>query len=377
MRKIIRFLLLKPVQWAATRFSSRPDRRRVFAALDKLYRSLLKHPGRKGLTIPFEYNAGKFIIFSDQHKGARNGADDFMGCEENYLAALDYYDNHDFLYINLGDCEELWENSMAQVKKHNTAEFLAEKKFLSRNAYVKIFGNHDLYWDNAPQARWQLKSIYGEKVKVYEGVILATDVPSPSSPSPEGSPATPLFIFCTHGHQGDASSDGNWFSKFFIANIWAPLQAYLRINPNTPAYNAAKKTLHNTMMYQWSAAQKNTLLITGHTHQPVFESLTLFERLYKEYQQAEADNASGRINELKGSIREREKDFTMVPQDYLSMLPSYFNSGCCCFSDGDITGIEIEAGMIRLIKWTRQASGSRRVILDETSLAAVATAVKQ
>ena len=31
----------------------------------------------------------------------------------------------------------------------------------------------------------------------------------------------PLTIFLTHGHQGDASSDGNWFSKFFVARMGA------------------------------------------------------------------------------------------------------------------------------------------------------------
>ena len=34
------------------------------------------------------------------------------------------------------------------------------------------------------------------------------------------------------------------------------------------------------------------------------------------------------------------------------MNPFYFNTGCCCFSDGDITGIEIADGFIPLIKWS-------------------------
>jgi hypothetical protein len=33
----------------------------------------------------------KFIIFSDMHKGAKNGADDFAVCEPAYTTALDYY----------------------------------------------------------------------------------------------------------------------------------------------------------------------------------------------------------------------------------------------------------------------------------------------
>jgi len=180
--------------------------------------------------------------------------------------------------------------------------------------------------------------------------------------------ARALQIFCTHGHQGDASSDGNWFSKFFVARIWAPLQAFLRINPNTPAYDAELKTLHNNIMYEWSAQQKDMLLITGHTHQPVFTSLTHLERLFRKLQTAKRDNNTNGINEIEIEIKKLEKKFAAISLDYLSMKPSYFNSGCCCFSDGDITGIEIEEGFIRLIKWEMQNKISQRIILEEMSL---------
>lgn len=135
MRKILRFILLKPVLWAAAKFSSKPDKNRIFEALSALYNSIIKEPGKKGLVIPFEYQTGKFIILSDMHKGARNGADDFMQAEPNFLAALDHYSNNDFTFISLGDSEELWENLLYQVKKHNKATFEAEKKFLVHNNF--------------------------------------------------------------------------------------------------------------------------------------------------------------------------------------------------------------------------------------------------
>ena len=357
MRRILRFILLKPVLWAARKFSSKPDRQRIFKALSKLSHHILRYPGKKGLVIPFEEYAGKFIIFSDQHKGARNGADDFMLAEPNYLAALDHYSKNDFIFISLGDNEELWENSLNKVKKYNKATFDAEKKFLAHNRFVKIFGNHDLYWDTDPLAWYQIKTIYGEKLKVYEGAVLPVSIGNKT-----------LHIFCTHGHQGDASSDGNWFSKFFVANIWAPLQSLLRINPNTPANNEEKKTLHNSMMYEWSAKQKNMLLITGHTHQPVFGSMTHIERLYKKFQAAKRDNNTEALNKLENEIGKREKIFAATSVDYLKINSSYFNSGCCCFSDGDITGIEIADGCIRLIKWEIQDQVSKRIVLEEASL---------
>jgi hypothetical protein len=57
------------------------------------------------------------------------------------------------------------------------------------------------------------------------------------------------------------------------------------------------------------------------------------------------------------------------------MKPSYFNSGCCCFIDGDITGIEIEDGKIRLIKWTLQNEIPQRQLLEEISLEELAKAL--
>jgi len=177
-----------------------------------------------------------------------------------------------------------------------------------------------------------------------------------------------LNIFCTHGHQGDAQSDGNWFSKFFVARIWGPLQGYLRINPNTPAYDNEVKTLHNDIMYKWSALHNNLLLITGHTHQPVFQSLTLLERLYRQIQAAKRDNDNKAMDDLQKEIRKREKEFSAVSMDYLIMKPSYFNSGCCCFSDGDITGLEIENGNIRLVKWKAENEKPTRSVLEEISL---------
>ena len=357
MRRILRKLLLRPVLWASSVFSSRPDKKRIFSSLSGLLQNILRHPGKRGLVIPFKNGSEKFIIFSDQHKGRKNGADDFAHAEQNYLAALEYYAAHDYWYINLGDSEELWENNIWQVKKHNKAAFDAEKKFILNNRYIKVFGNHDLYWDNDPLAAWNLKDIYGERIKVYEGVVLKTHTGY-----------SPLTILLTHGHQGDAQSDGNWFSKFFVANIWAPLQAYLRINPNTPAYDSQRKTLHNNIMYEWSSLQKQTLLITGHTHQPVFESLTHLERIYRTYSRAKQKGQNEVIGEMEKLIREKGKGVPSALPDYNGIKPAYFNTGCCCFSDGDITGIEISEGKIRLVKWEKTETGSQRIVLEQADL---------
>lgn len=358
MRKLLTRLLKRPVLWLSNRFSSRPDRGRVFAALSDLLSRILNGEKKKGLIVPFNINTGKFIIFSDQHKGNRNGADDFALCEPDYLTALDYYNQNGYHYIALGDCEELWENSLASIKKQHRLTFEKEKQFISRNAFIKIFGNHDLNWANDPLAPFQLKEIYGIDVPIYEGVVLETTVGNKR-----------MRIFCTHGHQGDKVSDGNWFSKFFIAKIWAPLQAFLRINPNTPAYDATLKTAHNTMMYEWSAQQGDLLLITGHTHQPVFESLTHIERLYRQLLFARKQEDKSMATTLEKEIADRKFSYNSISDDYLKMQPCYFNSGCCCFDDGGITGLEISEGVLRLIEWKMKDEKMERIILEESPLA--------
>jgi hypothetical protein len=47
---------------------------------------------------------------------------------------------------------------------------------------------------------------------------------------------------------------------------------------------------------------------------------------------------------------------------------TYFNTGCCCFNDGDITGIEIEGDRIRLIEWKYVEDIPTRVVLEECEL---------
>ena len=365
MKKFFQWLLRKPVNWLADKVSSRPDKERVHTALSNLYKHIKENPGKKGFIIPFEKNS-RFIIFSDQHKGAKNGSDDFMNAEKNYLTALDYYNQNNFQFISLGDNEELWENTLAAVKKNNIPSFEKEKLFLQRKAFVKIFGNHDLYWNNDPFAGWQLKKIYDEEVKIYEGVVLQTTVDD-----------NPLDIFLTHGHQGDGQSDGNKFSSWVVGAIWAPLQAYLDLNPNTPSVNNHLKTEHNRMMYEWSEAQKNLLLITGHTHQPVFESLTHLEKLVRQLSAAINANNKEEQEKIKKEIAWQKNEYNNIQHLGPATKSTYFNTGCCCFSDGDITGIEIADGMIRLIKWEYDdKKDSARKILEETSLSQITSGLK-
>ena len=121
-------------------------------------------------------------------------------------------------------------------------------------------------------------------------------------------------------------------------------------------------------MYDWSAAQKRLLLVTGHTHQPVFNSLTHLERLYLQLEKAQTLNDADALKKIQEEIPRRKREYDYVNQSFIKMKPSYFNSGCCCFEDGTITGIEIMDGNIRLIKWSLMNGKPERLIAEEEKL---------
>lgn len=357
MRRLLQILLTKPVLWLAKKFSSNPDIDRVHQALSKLFEAIMNGDAKKGPVLPLDMEASRYIIFSDQHKGAKDGSDDFRNAETNYINALQHYRKEGFYLIALGDCEELWENLIWSVMSKNKPSEEAERHFVKEQRFTKVFGNHDLFWNNDPFASLYLKSMYGESIPVYEGVVLQTML--------EGKNTN---LFLTHGHQGDGQSDSNPLSAWFVSRVWAPFQSFLNINPNTPAYQKEMKSTHNRFMYEWSRLENNPVLITGHTHQPVFASLTHLERLYKQLISAEKENNVVTIQQLKQAIQFRKQEYDYVAANYMQMKPFYFNTGCCCFSDGDITGIEIADGMIRLIKWKQQQATSQREVLEEMEL---------
>jgi UDP-2,3-diacylglucosamine pyrophosphatase LpxH len=356
-RSFSKFLLARPVNWAASRFSSFPKQENVEKSLSELYKEIVNGNEKKGKLFAFTPAEQPVIIFSDQHKGARDGSDDFRMAEDNFIQALDYYNQRNFLYVNLGDSEELWENNILTVLKYNTAVFQKEQLFVARNSFFKIYGNHDLFWDNDPFAQLYLKKMFGKKVKIDAGIVFRIQLPGRN-----------VDIFCTHGHQGDAQSDGNAFSKWFVSYIWGPLQAFLQINTNTPSTSDDRKSVHNEFMYQWSAKQDDIVLITGHTHQPVFNSLTHLERLYLNLEEAEIKGDRAAVEQIEAEIPRRKREYDRVNTQFRKMKPTYFNSGCCCFLDGNITGIEIENGYIRLIKWSKVNGIPTRMVAEEELL---------
>lgn len=52
----------------------------------------------------------RYVLFSDCHRGNGSSNDNFLKNQNLYFAALNYYYEENFCYIELGDGDELWEN---------------------------------------------------------------------------------------------------------------------------------------------------------------------------------------------------------------------------------------------------------------------------
>ncbi len=361
MKKILR----KFFTWAANKLSSKPNEQLIHQSLSTLYEQIQKRPNgeagliekRTGKLLQLNILKDKVIILSDQHKGAGDKADDFRNCEKNYAAALNYYYHNEYTFINLGDCEELWENKAESVFNTYKESTLLEAAFHKANRYYKIFGNHDLLWFDQFAVKQYLNPFF-DNLKVYEGILLESNFHGKK-----------VHIMLAHGHQGDTVSDSNAFSKWFVGRVWVPIQRWLNFNVNTPAKDFKLSDKHNKLMYEWTLKHENLILITGHTHKPVFQSLNLIQSLNKKIKQTKQGKLNLNVDSLETELKRAQLKNDTVETEFENVIrPTYYNTGCCCFSDGDITGIEIANGSIQLIKWHLNEGISTKKILEKASM---------
>ena len=57
--------------------------------------------------------------------------------------------------------------------------------------------------------------------------------------------------------------------------------------------------------------------------------------------------------------------------------PCYFNTGCCSFGDGDVTGLEIADGQIRLVRWPNDEDEPEAKVLVGEDLRTVLASVSR
>ncbi len=168
-------------------------------------------------------------------------------------------------------------------------------------------------------------------------------------------------FFIYHGHQSsyyyDTFSDIMIFFLRYIANP-------LRIRNYSRAYHSKKKSHIEKMAYLF-AKRKKIIAIIGHTHRPLFESLSKMDTMkftleyyLRQYQNAdlsEKKRIAEKIQECSEKIKEhvgrgrRDHTISSLYSDTI-ILPCVFNSGTVVGKRG-MTSIEIIDGTISLVHW--------------------------
>jgi hypothetical protein len=295
-------------------------------------------------------------IFSDHHKGARDGADDFQRCERAYNAALGYYLDRGHRLLVLGDAEELWECHPEEVLTAYPRTLELEAEFHKHGRYERFWGNHDDQWRHPGQVKKHLGPIFPE-LQVREALRLRV--------INDGTELGVLFL--VHGHQGTLDSDRlAWLSRLVVRYAWRPLQRRLNVRSTSPAVDWVLREAHDRAMFEWARRQRSLVLVAGHTHRPVFgvsqpqPDLVSLETADPEAAAAATHSAERRAENEWNRAEERrvnaQRPEPMVP-------PCYFNTGCCSFGDGDVTGLEIADGQIRLVRWPNESGHPLPTIL--------------
>lgn len=261
-------------------------------------------------------DSDKLIFFSDCHRGDKSFADDFARNENIYFHALKHYYNEGFIYCELGDGDELWEHSSFEsiLMAHKNVYALLQKFHLQNRLHL-IWGNHDMVYKDQNYVQKHLTTYFDPKdgreeilfknLEYHEALVLKHK-------------DTDQEIFLCHGHQADWMNYHGWrFNRFLVRVLWKPLQIFGISDPTSPAKNYKELIKVERRIKKWITENNNKLTISGHTHRPRFPE----------------------------------------PGDI-----AFFNDGSCVHPRS-ITGIEVENGMISLIKWhiTTSETGTLQV----------------
>lgn len=250
------------------------------------------------------------------------------------------------------------------------SETQARQAFHAEGRYHRVWGNHDDIWSFRDRVRSLLEPVYGAGFQVHEGLLMRVV----DGDGPRGE------LFLVHGHQGTVMSD-RWskLARIPVRLVWRNLQRLFNISVNTQARDWLLRTRHNVAMHAWAADRADTVLIAGHTHRPVFKSDTHAEQVQEELDAARAKLASDPGSETLGlEVARRAAELEWVRSQGIGddgpdgVVPMegwcYFNTGCCSYMDGDITGLEIADGEIRLVRWPDDEHRPRPEVLARQSL---------
>ena len=225
------------------------------------------------------------------------------------MAALRYYYERGFQYMELGGGDELWENrSFDAIYEIHEDVFSVLSLFEKENRLYMLYGNHDHEMKEnrrIPHYAGMVLKLCGCTDGEYKKCTLSNRCTGYSGKSSQnaGRPHC-LELYVTHGNQADFLNSTLWkLSRFLVRYVWKPLEQIGVLDPTSAAKNYHCRSKSEKRLSNW-AVKNQCYLITGHTHRPAL-----------------------------GDSKTR-----------------YFNTGSCVHP-GSITCLEIENCEISLIKW--------------------------
>jgi UDP-2,3-diacylglucosamine pyrophosphatase LpxH len=321
--------------------------------------------------------ASRVVVFSDLHLGDGGRNDEFRHNGQLFETVLSQrYLADGFSLVLNGDIEELFKFDLAAIAAAWDGLYDLWLAFGRNGFFRKIYGNHD--HGLLDHHDYKLASALVESLALrYEGQT--------------------LLLF--HGHQ--ASPFLNEPCSLFSRSLFYILRYLARpfgFRNYSVSYSSRKRFAIERSVYDFSNHFR-LISIIGHTHRPLFESMSKLdylnyrlEELCRSYAASDADRrlaietGIGEVrSELESCYRNGFRKSLRSGRYDAIAIPSIFNSGCCIGKRG-LTAIEIEEGMIRLVYWTRDGlkerhpgerlnpprelgqSGIYRVVLNEDHL---------
>lgn len=291
------------------------------------------------------------LVLSDLHMGNGKHQDDFRHNGALLVEALaDYYWPKGYTLVLNGDIEELLRNERSAIMAAWAPLYELFTRFHEAARLVWLRGNHEIvpaqeeedpryFPANAVRFTWQGKN---------------------------------LFIF--HGHQAGWVNSGRYNRVIgFVLRVFANK---LGIGNSSVAHDSAKRFKLEKKVYDFSK-QEGIISIIGHTHRPLFESLSKaeslgyqIEKMCREYARAK----NGKRELIESTIGRMKRDYLKKPSrkshrlvDNLYgeiLVPCLFNAGCAIGKSG-VTSLEIKKGRISLVYWSNKDRSRRFMEFNE------------
>ncbi len=293
----------------------------------------------------------RYVFMSDLHMGDGGDSDDLQPNRELASTVLArWYLERGYTLILGGDIEDLQKFKAGPIRRAWGGLYEIFDAFAARGALWKLVGNHDLALLREKERRYPL----------HHGLVLERNG---------------RRIFCFHGHQASRLFAKYMYISDFVVRYLSKPMKYKNASISSDSRQRFKA---ERRIYR---ASKRLALVSicGHTHRPLFESLSKYdslrwsiEELLREYPGASPDRKA-RIAQLVdlyskecsrlGKAELRWGLSKSLYEEKSLLIPCVFNSGCATGKHG-MTAIEIEGGRIGLVHWAREGS-ARPYLLEE------------